>query len=170
MVSNTSAVANVLLVLFADVVVANFAADADEVVYEFGITSLETKKEFLQRGDQVQFQIEKAADGAERATRIRVVRKKLRSTVDAIKGQFGFLSYEVDDGKFFHSLFGHFPIIIPSNFSILIFFAVCTGKKLFFHLSEVKDSATLQPGDNVEFVLITNQRTGKSSACNVARL
>ena len=44
------------------------------------------------------------------------------------------------------------------------------GKKLFFHLSEVKDNATLQNGDTVEFVLITNQRTGKSAACNVAKM
>ncbi len=76
-----------------------------------------------------------------RAALIRVVRKKLRSTVDAIKGQFGFLNHELDDGK-----------------------------KLFFHLSEVRDGATLTPGDAVEFVLITNQRTGKSSACNVAKM
>merc|ERR1712071_246491 len=67
-------------------------------------------------------------DNKERATQIKVARKKLRSTVDAIKGQFGFLNYEVEDGK-----------------------------KLFFHLSEVKENATLQPGDAVEFVLITNQ-------------
>lgn len=66
--------------------------------YEFGITSLANKKDFLQRGDQVQFQIERTEDGKERATRIRVVRKKLRSTVDAIKGQFGFLNYEMEDG------------------------------------------------------------------------
>jgi len=116
----------------------SFAVDAEEPVYEFGITSLENKKEFLQRGDQVQFQLEKTSDGSHRAAIIRVVRKKLRSSVDAIKG---LLNYEVEDGK-----------------------------KLFFHLSEVKDNATLQPGDAVEFVLITNQRTGKSSACNVAKV
>nr|CAH0099384.1 unnamed protein product [Daphnia galeata] len=115
--------------------------DAEEVSYEFGITSLANKKDFLQRGDQVQFQIERTEDGKERATRIRVVRKKLRSTVDAIKGQFGFLNYEMEDGK-----------------------------KLFFHLSEVKDNATLLPNDTVEFVLITNQRTGKSSACNIVKM
>lgn len=113
---------------------------ADESVYEFGITSLVNKKDFLQRGDLVQFQIERTRDDKERATEIRVVRKKLRSTVDAIKGQFGFLNHEVEDGK-----------------------------KLFFHLSEVKENATLQPGDAVEFVLITNQRTGKSSACNIVK-
>jgi cold shock CspA family protein len=114
--------------------------EADEPVYEFGITSLENKKEFLQRGDQVQFQLEKTSDGSHRAAIIRVVRKKLRSSVDAIIK--GLLNYEVEDGK-----------------------------KLFFHLSEVKDNATLEPGDTVKFVLtITNQRTGKSSACNVAKV
>jgi hypothetical protein len=37
-------------------------------------------------------------------------------------------------------------------------------------MSEVKDSVSLQPGDQVEFVLVTNQRTGKSSACNVTKV
>lgn len=57
------------------------------------------------------------------------------------KGLYGFLAYEVDEGK-----------------------------KLFFHVSEVKDGVSLQPGDQVEFVLVTNQRTGKSSACNVTKV
>ena len=52
------------------------------------------------------------------------------------------------------------------NFCILMI----PGKKLFFHLSEVKDNAPLQPNDTVEFVLITNQRTGKSSACTIVKL
>lgn len=56
-------------------------------------------------------------------------------------GHFGFLAYEVDEGK-----------------------------KLFFHMSEVKDEATLQQGDQVEFVLVTNKRTGKSSACNLTKV
>ncbi|XP_059352111.1 cold shock domain-containing protein E1-like isoform X3 [Daphnia carinata] len=126
---------------YAGLVKLGSDTDAEEVSYEFGITSLANKKDFLQRGDQVQFQIERTEEGKERATRIRVVRKKLRSTVDAIKGQFGFLNYEMEDGK-----------------------------KLFFHLSEVKDNATLLPNDTVEFVLITNQRTGKSSACNIVKM
>lgn len=128
--------------------------------YEFGITSLANKKDFLQRGDQVQFQIERTEDGKERATRIRVVRKKLRSTVDAIKGQFGFLNYEMEDGML--------SLKIKRELSIIQFKLV--GKKLFFHLSEVKDNATLLPNDTVEFVLITNQRTGKSSACNIVKM
>jgi len=105
--------------------------------YEFGITGLANKRELLQAGDPVTFQV----DTDNRATNILAVRKKRRATVDAVKGLFGFLTYEVDEGK-----------------------------KLFFHMSEVKDGISLQPGDQVEFVLVTNQRTGKSSACNVTKV
>ena len=56
-------------------------------------------------------------------------------------GQFGFLSYEVDEGK-----------------------------KLFFHTSEVEGGEILQQGDEVEFVVVTNKRTGKHSACCVRKL
>lgn len=105
--------------------------------YEFGIMGLVNKRELLQVGDAVQFQV----DATGRAANIIAVRKKLRATVDAIKGQFGFLAYEVEEGK-----------------------------KLFFHMSEVKDNVNLQVGDQVEFVLVTNQRSGKSSACNVIKI
>ncbi|XP_015126101.1 cold shock domain-containing protein E1 [Diachasma alloeum] len=105
--------------------------------YEFGIMGLLNKRELLQINDPVQFQI----DSEGHACNIVAVRKKRIATVDAVKGAFGFLAYEVDEGK-----------------------------KLFFHMTEVKDNATLQPGDQVEFVLVTNQRNGKSSACNVTRL
>lgn len=105
--------------------------------YEFGIMGLVNKRELLQVGDAVQFQV----DSTGRAANIVAVRKKLRATVDAIKGQFGFLAYEVEEGK-----------------------------KLFFHTSEVKDYTSLQVGDQVEFVLVTNHRSGKSSACNVVKV
>ncbi|XP_046470735.1 RNA-binding protein Unr [Neodiprion pinetum] len=111
--------------------------DEETPEYEFGIMGLVNKRELLQSGDPVQLQV----DAAGHACNIVAVRKKRRATVDAVKGPFGFLAYEVDEGK-----------------------------KLFFHMSEVRDHATLQPGDQVEFVLVTNQRTGKSSACNVTRL
>lgn len=111
--------------------------DEDTPEYEFRIMGLVNKRELLQAGDPVQLQV----DSAGHACNIVAVRKKRRATVDAVKGPFGFLAYEVDEGK-----------------------------KLFFHMSEVRDHAILQPGDQVEFVLITNQRTGKSSACNVTRL
>lgn len=68
--------------------------------------------------------------------------------------------------------------------SIIIVFIVCnTGgfgflslegeetRRLFFHMSEVRGNPSdLQPGDTVEFVMLTNPRNGKSSACNVVRI
>lgn len=114
----------------------------DAEIYEFGITSLHDKREFLQKGDAVQFQVGvMKCSQKERAVFVKAIRKKLQATVEAIKGQFGFLSYEVEDGK-----------------------------KLFFHMSEVKDGINLQQGDKVEFVIIHNQRNGRYSACNVTKL
>lgn len=105
--------------------------------YEFGITGLVNKRELLQPSDQVTFQL----DESHRAVLIRAIRKKLIASVDAVKGQYGFLNYETEEGK-----------------------------KLFFHQSEVKDGNSLSPGDEVEFVIITNQKTGKSSACSISRI
>lgn len=111
-------------------------------VYQFGITSLADRREFVQKGDVVQFQVSASSkEGAQRALNVKPVRKKVRATVEAIKGQFGFLSHEVEEGK-----------------------------KLFFHMSEVRDNVTLQPGDQVEFVIVQKQRNGKVSACNVVRV
>ncbi|XP_069489512.1 cold shock domain-containing protein E1 isoform X5 [Ambystoma mexicanum] len=64
-----------------------------------------------------------------------------RGTVECVKDQFGFINYEVGDNK-----------------------------KLFFHVKEVQDGIELQAGDEVEFSVILNQRTGKCSACNVWRV
>lgn len=55
--------------------------------------------------------------------------------------QFGFITYEVGESK-----------------------------KLFFHVKEVQDGVELQIGDEVEFSVVFNQRTGKCSACNVRRV
>ena len=55
--------------------------------------------------------------------------------------QFGFLNYEVEDNK-----------------------------KLFFHMTEVHDNVELQPGDEVEFVVVQNQRNGKYSAVSLRKL
>lgn len=106
--------------------------------YEFGIMGLVCKREILQVGDPVNFQ----PDAEGRATNITPIRKKRRATVDAIKGGFGFLAFEVEDSR-----------------------------RLFFHMSEVRGNpAELQPGDTVEFVMLTNPRNGKSSACNVVKV
>ncbi|XP_062055954.1 cold shock domain-containing protein E1-like [Lepus europaeus] len=44
------------------------------------------------------------------------------------------------------------------------------SKKLFVHVKEVQDGIELQAGDEVEFSVILNQRTGKCSACDVGRV
>uniref|UniRef100_A0AAY4E6A6 Cold shock domain-containing protein E1 n=1 Tax=Denticeps clupeoides TaxID=299321 RepID=A0AAY4E6A6_9TELE len=64
-----------------------------------------------------------------------------RALVECVKDQFGFITYEVGESK-----------------------------KLFFHVKEVQDGLELQTGDEVEFSVIFNQRTGKCSACNVRRV
>ncbi|XP_065102968.1 cold shock domain-containing protein E1 isoform X9 [Paramisgurnus dabryanus] len=64
-----------------------------------------------------------------------------RALVECVKDQFGFITYEVGESK-----------------------------KLFFHVKEVQDGLELQAGDEVEFAVIFNQRTGKCSACNVRRV
>lgn len=93
--------------------------------HEFGITSLINKRDLLQKDDSVVFKI----DESDRAVDVTAVRKKKRAVVDSIKGQFGFLNYEVDEGK-----------------------------KLFFHMSEVVGNHNnLYPGDTVEFSVVTNQ-------------
>ena len=51
--------------------------------YEFGIASLLNKKELLQVGDPVQFQVHINEDFA---VNIQATREKLRSNVEAMKG------------------------------------------------------------------------------------
>ena len=93
--------------------------------HSFGITSLVNKRDLLQKGDLVTFKIDEIG----RAADVNAVRQKKRATVDSIKGQFGFLNYEIEEGK-----------------------------KLFFHMSEVQGNAvTLHPADTVEFSVVTNQ-------------
>lgn len=60
-----------------------FIENENGTKYEFGITSLSNKRELLQIGDPVQFQVD--SDG--RAANVVAVRKKWKATVDAIKGE-----------------------------------------------------------------------------------
>jgi len=61
--------------------------------------------------------------------------------VICVVGQYGFLAHELEDGK-----------------------------KLFFHMSEVRDHQHLNPGDEVEFVILQNSRNGKCSAGSVVKI
>lgn len=111
--------------------------------HKFGITSLTNKRDLLQKDDCVVFKIDETSRAVDvspssqdfskwafsrKCLQVTAVRQKKRAVVDSIKGQFGFLDYEVDEGK-----------------------------KLFFHMSEVQGSSySLYPGDTVEFSIITN--------------
>lgn len=116
--------------------------DPHKETYPYGITSLADKRDFLQKGDVVKFQVSVVkTSGQLRATRIAAVRKCQRAKVDSVKGQYGFLQYEQEEGK-----------------------------KLFFHMTEVHDNAALSAGDEVEFVIVQNQRNKKYSACSLRKL
>jgi len=113
--------------------------DATPPRYEFGIASLSNKKELLQVDDPVTFQV--SAKEPNFAVGVRSTRARQRSFVEAMKGDFGFLNFEVDEGK-----------------------------KLFFHVTEVEGGDVLVQGDEVEFVVATNKRNGKHSACCVRKI
>lgn len=116
--------------------------DAEATAYTYGITSLADKRDFLQKGDLVKFSVATVKETGEiRATDIAALRKVIRSRVDSVKGQYGFLLHEVEEDK-----------------------------KLFFHMTEVHDGIELQPGDTVEFVVVQNQRNGKYSAVSLRKV
>lgn len=72
----------------------------EEEVYPYGITSLADKRDFLQKGDVVKFQIATVkSTGKKRAVCVAAMRSYVRAKVDSVKGLYGFLNYEVEDGK-----------------------------------------------------------------------
>lgn len=110
--------------------------------YPYCITSLSDKRDFLQKGDAVKFQVAvNSVTGEKRAMNVAAIRKFIRSKVDSVKDKYGFLAYEVEEGK-----------------------------KLFFHMTEINNGADILAGDEVEFVVIQNQKNGKYSACNLRKI
>lgn len=108
---------------------------------EYGITSLVDKKTVLQCGDKVRFKIGiNKQNNSKLAMEVTPERNRVRALVESIKGQFGFIAYENDEGK-----------------------------NLFFHISEVADDVELQPGDEVEFYIV-QKRGGKLSAIDISRI
>ena len=62
--------------------------DPQNETYPYGITSLADKRDFLQRGDIVKFQVAVVkSTGQLRATKIAAIRKFQRARVDLVKGQ-----------------------------------------------------------------------------------
>jgi len=116
----------------------------DENIYTFGITDVLEKKEALQKGDKVNFQLrtDKITE-KERPTNISCKRSLVRGKVESIKGQFGFISYDGGDGK-----------------------------SVFFHMSEVQNNQgkDLKSGDDVRFVIVQNHKNAKRSAVRVQKM
>jgi len=110
--------------------------------FPFGVTSLVDKRDYLQAGDAVKFQVGTCMlTNRKRAMMISSSKNFVRARVDSIKGQYGFISYETDESK-----------------------------KLFFHMSEVEGNTAVEPGDEVEFVILQNLRSRKFSATSVRKL
>ena len=66
----------------------DFTDDQRGDIYQYGITSLADKRDFLQKGDIVKFQVAKVkSTNKKRAMCIAAVRKYIRATVDSVKGQ-----------------------------------------------------------------------------------
>jgi len=116
----------------------------DGNLYTFGITDVLEKKEALQKGDKVNFQMRRdKITKKERPTNISCKRNVLRGKVESMKGQFGFISYDSDDGK-----------------------------SVFFHMSEVQNNLgkELKAGDDVRFVIVQNHKNAKRSAVRVQKM
>lgn len=61
-------------------------SDGDDTIYEYGITSLADKRDFLQKGDSVKFQVAVVtATGQRRATHLAAKRKFQKSKVESLK-------------------------------------------------------------------------------------
>uniref|UniRef100_A0A8C4QDJ2 Cold shock domain containing E1, RNA-binding n=1 Tax=Eptatretus burgeri TaxID=7764 RepID=A0A8C4QDJ2_EPTBU len=110
--------------------------------FPYGVLGLATRADIVQRGESVKLQLcTTASGGITMATNITPMRTVEKALVDSVKGEFGFLAFEVSEGK-----------------------------KLFFHQSEVQGGHELQPGDEVEFSVVQNPKSGKASACSIRRI
>lgn len=116
--------------------------ETEGLTYPYCFLSLADKHEFLQKDDEVCFQLAISPKNQKTwAWKVAGERKFVRARVSSVKGQYGFIDYDVGEGK-----------------------------KLFFHLSEVVEGVEIAPGHEVEFVIVQNQKNGRYSAVNVRRL
>ena len=59
--------------------------DTPGSTYPYGITSLTDKRDFLQAGDNVKFQLATAKNGETRAVNVAALRKYMRAKVESVK-------------------------------------------------------------------------------------
>lgn len=108
--------------------------------------SLAKKGDVVHKGNSVTFQLAVCKVNQKvMAVNVRAVRERKSATLETMKGQYGFLNYEVSEKS-------------------------GETKKLGFPLSEVRNGANLQVGDTLEFDLVRTGRNNKLVAMNVNRI
>lgn len=145
---------------YGKVLLVSTKKDVSETTYEFGICGLSDKKKCFQLNDVVSFQLGSYQDGVKKAVNLQLqsVSNSQRANdlkkgkIDSMKGHCGFIEY-----------------LTGNNGSEL--------KKVFFHISDLSEgssgkseSSSIQVGDEVEFVLTHNSRSGKYSAIKIKKL
>merc|ERR1712130_640997 len=121
--------------------VISVAENEGEIV-RFTSTSLADKKS-LQVGDLVCFQYATHKNtSAIRAVNVQVKRRTQQSVIDSIKGEYGFIQFNDENGE---------------------------SKNLFFHSTNLVNiqMSAISAGDTVQFSVIHNKRSGKSCAAGI---
>lgn len=155
---------------FGKVIVTSAKKTDNEATYEFGLSGLADRKKCLQVGDLVTFQLGALQDGVKKAFSIqfqsqpenRNLNSNSASTrgandlkkgkIDSIKGHCGFIEYSINNNN--------------------------DMKKVFFHISDLNEgfgngkseSSNIQVGNEVEFFLTHNSRSGKYSAIKIKKI
>lgn len=117
-------------------------AENDGEIVRFTSTSLADKKS-LQVGDLVCFQYATHKNtSAIRAVNVQVKRRTQQSVIDSIKGEYGFIQFNDENGE---------------------------SKNLFFHSTNLVNiqMSAISAGDTVQFSVIHNKRSGKSCAAGI---
>jgi cold shock CspA family protein len=125
----------------------------------FSTISLADPQAMIIQGDPVVFKVSThRLTNQHRAVNITPVRTKQVARIESTKGEYGFISFKVDEKDHQASLTKNGASSLPQN----------TGN-LFFHSSELVGCAMfeLQVGDVVEFNVVHNKRTNKYCAAKV---
>lgn len=148
---------------FGKVMVISAKKD-NEATYDFGLSGLSDKKKCFQVGDLVTFQLGSLQDGVKKAFNLQLQSQPenrnstrggsdlKKGKIDSIKGHCGFIEYSVNNNN--------------------------DMKKVFFHISDLNEgfgngkseSSNIQVGNEVEFSLTHNSRSGKYSAIKIKKL
>jgi len=117
--------------------------DSTSSYYNFGISSLVNKREPLQIGDKVKFQVGINDTGTvQRAMNVGSVRDVFKGKVESLKGQYGFITHEHEQSK-----------------------------NIFFHISElINAEEELQIGDTVEFFIAKTHKNAKCCAIQIRKV